>query len=144
MTADVAGRCLCFRTQRAARVLARRFDTVFRPFNLTNGQFSLLMSLYRPEAPTMSDVAPFLGMDRSTLTAALKPLERRDLLEVTVDKEDRRGRRLHLTAAGLALLERAYPVWKAEHDRLDAALVALDAAIDPDGLRIGVEALGRT
>ncbi|MEM7641973.1 MAG: MarR family transcriptional regulator [Pseudomonadota bacterium] len=144
MTAEVAGRCLCFRTQRAARTLARRFDAVFRPFDLTNGQFSLLMSLHRPLAPGMSDVAPFLGMDRSTLTAALKPLERRGLVEVRVDKTDRRGRRLHLTETGLALLERTYPVWRAEHDRLDDALRALDEAVDPDGLRVGVDALGRT
>lgn len=144
MTAETAGRCLCFRTQRAARTLARRFDAVFRPFDLTNGQFSLLMSLHRPEAPSMSDVAPFLGMDRSTLTAALKPLERRGLVRVAVDRTDRRGRRLHLTQAGRALLARAFPIWRAEHDRLDDALRALDDAVDPNDLRAGLEALGRS
>ena len=41
--------CLCLHVQRAARALARRFDEVLRPFHLTNGQFSLLMSLNRPE-----------------------------------------------------------------------------------------------
>ena len=44
--------CLCLHVQRAARALARRFDEVFRPLDLTNGQFSLLMSLNRPEPPT--------------------------------------------------------------------------------------------
>ena len=77
--------CLCLHVQRAARTLARRFDEVLRPFELTNGQFSLLMSLNRPEPPPMGPVANLLGMDRTTLTAALKPLERRGLLMVEAE-----------------------------------------------------------
>src|ERR1700760_4907792 len=69
--------CLCLHVQRAARALARRFDDALRPLSLTNGQFSLMMSLNRPEPAGMASVASLLAMDRTTLTAALKPLERR-------------------------------------------------------------------
>src|SRR6202035_5815768 len=89
--------CLCLHVQRAARALARRFDEVLRPFDLTNGQFSLLMSLNRPEPPSMGPVASLLAMDRTTLTAALKPLERRGLVKVSQDPSDRRSRILALT-----------------------------------------------
>src|SRR5580692_5219063 len=89
--------CLCLHVQRAARVLARRFDEVLRPFQLTNGQFSLLMSLNRPEPPPMAAVASLLAMDRTTLTAALKPLERRGLVRVQKGQSDRRSRTLILT-----------------------------------------------
>src|SRR5271168_4346718 len=99
--------CLCLHVQRAARALARRFDEVLRPFGLTNGQFSLLMSLNRPEPPSMGPVASLLAMDRTTLTAALKPLERRGLVRVSADPADRRSRRLTLTPAGMALLAQA-------------------------------------
>src|SRR3984957_9122323 len=85
--------CLCLHVQRAARALARRFDEALRPLGLTNGQFSLLMSLNRPEPPAMAAVASLLAMDRTTLTAALKPLERRGLVKVNPDPVDRRGRR---------------------------------------------------
>src|SRR3546814_4549676 len=78
--------CLCLHAQRAARALARRFDEALRPFGLTNGQFSLMMSLNRPEPPGPASVASLLAMDRTTLTAALKPLRRRGLVEVTVDR----------------------------------------------------------
>jgi DNA-binding MarR family transcriptional regulator len=142
-TLEVRDRCLCFRTQRAARLLARRFDTVFRPFDLTNGQFSLMMSLNRPEPPTLGEVAPFLGMDRTSLTAALKPLRRRGLLMISVDAKDRRGRRLIPTEEGRALLDTALPVWRAEHDRLDAALLALEEAIDPSIMRAGLTGLAQ-
>src|ERR671929_1129273 len=92
--------CLCLHVQRAARALARRFDEALRPLGLTNGQFSLMMSLNRPEPPSIGAVAALLAMDRTTLTAALKPLERRGLVEVTADPADRRSRRLTLTPAG--------------------------------------------
>src|ERR1700678_4330874 len=82
--------CLCLHMQRAARALARRFDEALRPFGLTNGQFSLLMSLNRPEPPSMGPVASLLAMDRTTLTAALKPLERRGLVNVTPGPANRR------------------------------------------------------
>jgi DNA-binding MarR family transcriptional regulator len=136
-TIEVRDACLCLHTQRAARALARRFDEALRPLDLTNGQFSLLMSLNRPEAPTLGSVAALLAMDRTTLTAALKPLERRKLVRVNVDKQDRRSRRLAITPAGRALLNKAYPIWRESHaavekrlgdasaDDLRAALLAL-------------------
>src|SRR5882672_12378276 len=84
-TIEVRDTCLCLHVQRAARALARRFDEALRPLDLTNGQFSLMMSLNRPEPPGMGPVASLLGMDRTTLTAALKPLQRRGLIKLTVD-----------------------------------------------------------
>jgi DNA-binding MarR family transcriptional regulator len=107
--------CLCLHVQRAARALARHFDDVFRPLELTHGQFSLLNSLNRPEPPSIGDVASLLAMDRTTLTAALKPLERRELVKVAADKEDKRSRRIALTASGRALLSKAFPLWKEAH-----------------------------
>src|ERR1700678_155382 len=91
-TQHVRAHCLCLHVQRAARALARRFDEAFRPVGLTQGQFSLLTSLNRPEPPTMGAVADLLALDRTTLTANLKPLERRGLVRVAVDAHDRRSR----------------------------------------------------
>ncbi|WP_394841050.1 MarR family transcriptional regulator [Pendulispora brunnea] len=137
-TLHVRDHCLCLHAQRAARALARCFDDAFRPLGLTNGQFSLLMSLNRPEPPSLGSVASLLAMDRTTLTAALKPLARRGLLKVTVDQEDRRGRRLALTAKGRKLLARAVPIWRAKHAELDTQLE------DPESLRQGLRALTAT
>jgi DNA-binding MarR family transcriptional regulator len=108
--------------QRAARALARRFDEALRPFGLTNGQFSLLVSLNRPEPPTMAPVASLLAMDRTTLTAALKPLARRGLVKIKNDPADRRSRILLLTAKGHELLLRAVPVWERTHREFEQLL----------------------
>src|SRR5437899_9288577 len=93
-TLEVRDGCLCLFVQRAARALARRFDDAFRPLGLTHGQFSLLTSLNRPHPPVMGDVAALLGMDRTTLTAALKSLARRRLVHIRADEKDKRSRRL--------------------------------------------------
>ena len=70
----------------------------------------------------MGAVATLLAMDRTTLTAALKPLERRGLVTIEPDRDDRRTRRLVLTGAGQALLVRAVNLWQSTHDDLDAHL----------------------
>ena len=127
LTLHVRDHCLCLHIQRAARALARRFDDALRPIGLTQGQFSLLMSLNRPQPPNMKDVASLLAMDRTTLTANLKPLERRNLVKVKVDKADKRGRRLILTAAGRALLAAAAPIWTRTHAETERSLTQSSA-----------------
>jgi DNA-binding MarR family transcriptional regulator len=107
--------CLCLHVQRTARALARRFDEVLRPLALTQGQFSLLMSLNRAKPPSIGDVAALLAMDRTTVTANVKPLARRGLVKMRLDREDRRNRRLELTPSGRALLAAATPIWKRAH-----------------------------
>jgi len=136
-TLQVRDACLCLHMQRAARALARRFDDALRPIALTNGQFSLMMSLNRPEPPDMGAVASLLGMDRTTLTAALKPLQRRRLLTITVNPADRRSRILALTPRGRELLARAVPAWRRTHVAVESLLP--DGA--PDRFRKNLRAL---
>ena len=126
-TLAVRDACLCLHVQCAARALARRFDEALRPIGLTNGQFSLMMTLNRPEPPELGTVASLLGMDRTTLTAALKPLARRGLLRMQVDSADRRRRIVTLQPKGRRLLARAVPVWRRTH-------IAVEALV-PDGDR---------
>src|SRR5919202_6227764 len=121
-TLRVRDTCLCLHAQRAARALARRFDDALRPLGLTNGQFSLMMALNRPEPPNMGSVASLLAMDRTTLTAAVKPLERRGLVTVTVDPADKRGRLLTLTPAGRRTLASAVPIWERMHTAVEGLL----------------------
>ncbi len=136
-THHVRDACLCLHVQRAARALARRFDEALRPLGLTQGQFSLLTSLNRPEPPNVGSVAALLAMDRTTLTANLKPLERRGLVKIAVDKEDKRNRRLVITAAGRTLLRKAFPVWQKTHAETEKSLVGISA----DALRAALRAL---
>jgi DNA-binding MarR family transcriptional regulator len=136
-TIRVRDTCLCFQAQRTARALSRRFDEAFRPLGLTSGQYSLLVSLNRPAPPSIGSVASLLAMDRTTLTAALKPLERRGLIIVSIDPRDRRSRLLKLTAKGRALVTRAVPIWQRTHRAVEKLL----PNADPDRLRTDLHVL---
>ena len=137
ITLEVRDTCLCLHLQRAARAVARRFDAALRPLSLTNGQFSLLMSLNRADPASIGSVSALLAMDRTTLTANLKPLERRGLVQVSIDDADKRARRLKLTPAGRALLVAAVPVWRQTH----AVVENLLPRANSEELRVDLRAL---
>ena len=123
--------CLCLHAQRVARALARRFDVALKPVGITSGQFSLLMSLNRPQPPKLGSVAALLAMDRTTLTANLKPLERSGLVEAAPDPADRRAKKVVLLPAGRAfwgeLQPRIYEFYRqaVEHFRFDDKVTLL-------------------
>jgi DNA-binding MarR family transcriptional regulator len=137
LTLHVRDHCLCMHVRRAARAIARRYDKALRPVGLTNGQFSLLMSLNRPAPPVMGEAAALLAMDRTTLTANLKPLERRGLVETLPDGKDKRSRRLALMPEGRQVLAAAMPIW----ERAQAENQALVGKSAPEDLLRALRAL---
>ncbi|MGL4198947.1 MAG: MarR family winged helix-turn-helix transcriptional regulator [Allorhizobium sp.] len=132
-TIHVRDTCLCLHAQRAARALARRFDMALKPTGLTNQQFSLMMALNRPEPPPMGPVARLLAMDRTTLTAALKPLSARGWVSIEPDPKDKRGKRLRLTPEGSHALADAVAIWRDLHRVIEAGMES-----DPSALRRGL------
>jgi len=128
---------LFFQIQRAARALARRFDAELRPLGLTNGQFILLMLIGRREDSGMADLASLLAIDRTTLTAALKTLERRGFVRITADSSDHRVRRTRLTRRGRTLIMTSAPVWERTSREIESRL----AQADLDSLRKNLQAL---
>lgn len=132
--------CLCLHTQRAARALSRLFDEALRPVGLTSGQFSLLNALNRPVPPSIAPVAQLLAMDRTTLTAALKPLERDGLIAIAKDPDDRRNRLLRLTDKGRGTLAAAFPIWRDLHAAIEAGM----SGLEPDNLRSVLNGLSRS
>lgn len=127
--------CLCLATRRAARDLSRRFDEAFRPLGITSGQYSLLHALNRPDPPPLGAVAELMVMDRTTLSANVKPLARRGLVRTVTDPADRRVRRLSLTKQGREMLALAMPLWTSLHAQIDEDLD------DPDAVRAGLAML---
>ena len=125
---EIRDSCLCLATQRAARRLARRFDRLFAPLGITNGQFSLMLALSGQWRPRLGELAEFLAVDHATVTAAVRTLDRKGLVTLAADETDARVRRPALTEAGRAVLVQAVPLWKAEHGKL-AAEMAPGAAI---------------
>lgn len=127
--------CLCLNTQRAARAVARRYDAAMRPVGLTSGQFSILAALNQEAAVSVGALAEGLGLERTTLTRNLAPLEAAGLIRSEAADRDKRVRSLSLTSQGRAKLAFAMPHWRAAQadvmgrlppDRWSAIQPALD------------------
>lgn len=126
--AEMRERCLCSHVQRAARRLARHYDDALRPVGLTHGQFSLLIALVEPKAPSVKRLAETLGMDRTSLTAKLKALEKGGMVRVKTDQKDKRTRRIHITPKGRSQLTEALPLWTRAQEAMDMLVSELDQA----------------
>jgi DNA-binding MarR family transcriptional regulator len=133
-----AATCLCLAVRRAARTLGRRYDDALAGLGVTNGQFSILMALSREEPTAVGELSTELGLDRTTLAAALKPLERSGLVDLRPDPADGRARLISITGKGRGLLSAAIPRWRAvQAETLKAARLE-----DGHALRVALAALG--
>jgi DNA-binding MarR family transcriptional regulator len=105
--------CVCHAVRRVARRVSKRYEDALRPVGLKAGQFTILAALERPEPVPLGQLAADLGMDRTTLSKDLRPLERRGLVRSGRAETDARVRALQLSGDGRALLARAHPLWSA-------------------------------
>lgn len=134
----IAESCSCLALRRAARDIARRYDDALRPLDINNGQFSMLAAIAGLQPAGIQALGDLLGMDRTTVTAALKPLQRRGLIAVAVQEDDQRGRQVRLTRLGDRLLQSAVPLWERAQDQASERLGGQHAAA---GLRRQLAAL---
>jgi DNA-binding MarR family transcriptional regulator len=117
---EIRSNCLNLLVRRFGRDVTRAYDRAFACVGLTSGQFSILAMLSEDPVPGLAEIAELLGMDRTTLLAALKPLERRGLVRSEEDPADKRRRPVTLTEQGRAVFESAVPVWAQAQRELEA------------------------
>lgn len=109
--------CACHRIRMASRAVTRAYDNALRPAGLRATQVALLAAAALEGAMSITALANAVGMDRSTLTRNLAPLEKEGLLRVGGEGW-RRSRTLDITAKGRARLEQAIPLWEGAQRRL--------------------------
>ncbi|MEU2249350.1 MarR family transcriptional regulator [Streptomyces sp. NPDC019224] len=82
-----------------------------------------VLGILRDREPRMSDLAAFLGLDKSTLSGLIARAERRGLLTRGTSPEDKRAVVVLITDAGRDLIDRLYEQGREElspaTDRLD-------------------------
>jgi DNA-binding MarR family transcriptional regulator len=128
--------CACLNLRKAARAITQVYDSAIEPSGMRATQFSVLQTISLSDGAPMMRVARLLGMDRTTLTRNLAPLEREGWVR-SEPGPDRRERTLALTRSGRAALERAKPLWQAAQTKI----VARIGAAQWEALRGGLDAL---
>jgi DNA-binding MarR family transcriptional regulator len=107
----VLDRCLWQRTRAAARIITRFYDEEIRSMGLRATQVSVLVTVAANSELSISALSDELGMDRTTLTRNLRPLEQRGLLVISPEGRHR-IRQVRLTPAGEAALAKAVEHWE--------------------------------
>ena len=110
-SASECGPCACSQLRRTARKLSSLYDGVLGTAGLTVTQHALLVNIARAEKVSRTALAERLGMDRTTLTRNLQPLEKAKLV-VTGASADRRERLLTLSVEGRRKLRQSYALWE--------------------------------
>lgn len=107
----IAQTCLATNARRSARALTRRYDRALAPHGLRITQFAVLVAAgLAREGMTLTNIADALGLERSSLSRNLQPLERRGLVALGPERQHR-ARELSLTDAGAALVKEAEKAW---------------------------------
>jgi len=140
--------CSCLRLRRITRRVTQVYDRVMEPAGLTVGQFGLLARLYgakaRREVVPIGILAERMGMDPTTLSRSLKPLESSGLIDSSANAKDRRQRVVRITRAGITKLRQAVPLWRKAQRQIDDAL-GIDASVALNGLlELSYERLSNT
>jgi DNA-binding MarR family transcriptional regulator len=119
----VSTECTASQLRRAARAISRVHDHHLAPSGLRGTQFNLLVALSLFGQVSLVRLADRLGIERTTLTRNLRPLEREGLVTSSPGK-DQRVRLLRLTHDGQRALERAMPLWEEAQKRVVSGLGA--------------------
>lgn len=112
--------CNCFAARQAARRITRLYERHLSQVDLTSAQFAILVLLDERRQAAMTELAKLLGMDRTTLLRALKPLQREHLIETRPSVTDARQLALSLSASGQRKLREAVRLWRDAQTEFEA------------------------
>jgi DNA-binding MarR family transcriptional regulator len=120
MARTIASQCECLRARKAARSLSNLYDQLLKPSGLEISQLSVLAAVahFGEQGAQISALADALGIDRTTLTRNLGPLESAGLIRVARSPSDARARVVLLTRAGERAIEAAFPLWEQAQARV--------------------------
>jgi len=113
--------CACLKVRTASRAVTRFYDDAFRPVGLRATQLSVLVAVAASDAVSIASLSRMLGMDRSTLTRNLRPLEGKGLVALGAEGHHR-SRTLSVTSKGDQLVRKALPLWEKTQEKLRETL----------------------
>lgn len=136
---STAASCISTRVRQLSRIVTRVYDDALRPLGITASQFTLLTQLAQQDGITAVEIGHTLDIEKSTLSRNLKRLLA--LGHLTMDPPaGRRGRGLHLTPKGEAVIKQAYPVWMDAQSKT-VKVMGMESRSTLDGLLAQAEKL---
>src|SRR5215472_4654452 len=128
---EILENCACHKVRTAARAVTRAYDEALRPVGLRATQLVILVAAGADDALSITALAKLMGMDRSTLTRNLAPLEREGLIRMG-NEGWRRSRTVAITQKGRSRIREALPLWQKAQEQFRKKLGRRWAAIRAD------------
>ncbi|MFC3803094.1 MarR family winged helix-turn-helix transcriptional regulator [Cohnella sp. GCM10012308] len=100
----------CFAVYACAKEITRLYQPVLKELGLTYTQYIAMLALWERDSVSVKELGERLFLDSGTLTPLLKKLEAQGLLTRSRDSGDERQLLIRLSAAGVALREKALEV----------------------------------
>ena len=113
--------CACATLRRTSRALTQTYAKHFRDSGMEVTQFTLLQALQRTGEITQRRLGEILVLDSTTLSRSLAPLHRNGWIAVR-SGNDRREKRIALSASGEAQMQSALQGWNDAQTRLKKLL----------------------
>jgi DNA-binding MarR family transcriptional regulator len=113
--------CVGYNLRKASRIVSKVYAQAMRGAPVRGPQFSLMMMIARKESPTISELAEYIGADRTTMTRNLNHLEKRGLIRIAQGK-DLRSKAVELEPKGKVALDRSVSYWKNAQTKVLAVL----------------------
>jgi DNA-binding MarR family transcriptional regulator len=118
---------LGFRITRTARTIERRVESGLKTYGLTRVGWCILLAVEEEGLKNPSEIAQFVGIDRTATSRALRQLEDEGLISREMGREDRRTTTVTLTEEGQMRLIQARPLCVENMDHFNAKLSAAEA-----------------
>ncbi len=105
-----------------ARVMERGFEEALRKIGLSRISWCVLLAVGMEGLSKPSEIAAFIGIDRTATSRALRKMEAEGLVARTGGGQDRRTKAVSLTGEGRRRLDAATPLARANAARFTAKL----------------------
>lgn len=120
------------RLRRITGYLSLEYGDVVKEHNITPVQFEILLFVDSCSPCSVSDIAQFMVVDKSTSSRVLRGIQDRGLIEMELDQDDRRRRRVTLTSLGEDVVTQRRSDWLAVErevvDKYDSAIEHLECS----------------
>ncbi len=127
--------CMALKARMAARTVTRVYDSALKPVGLRITQFTVLACIGSGDVNSISGLADYLAIERTTLTRNLQLLEKKGIISFE-QGADSRARPVKLTEKGEELLQNAIPLWQDAQKTLQEKLGSDEWHMISSGLNI--------
>ena len=113
--------CYCITLRRAAQAISDLYDAHMAAIGITVNQYSLLSKLGHYPNCSVSELAEYARLERTTVVRALKPLTAKGLIKDLSDEGERK-RNLCLTVEGEEIVKKGKVNWHQEQEEIERRL----------------------